>query len=160
MLSRNGDAAVSAEQRALSSNLSGAICFLSFHAGDLGPASPHIAVFTFQPPGNAAPPGDAAPIAVFVPWADVQQGHLSQSVQLAQALQQQFTAINGLQADLPVGAPVRTLRSINSPAVAIELGRLAPDADVAPLANPAFQQQVAGAVVQALAAFAKEGVNQ
>ena len=160
VLSRPGDEAVGAEQRALSSNLSGAICFLSFHAGDLGPASPHIAVFTFQPPGAAAPPGEAASNAVFVAWADVQQGHLGQSVQLAQALQQQFAAINGVQADLPISAPVRTLRSVNAPAVAIELGRLAADADATPLANPNFQQQVAGAVVQALAAFAKGGVTQ
>jgi N-acetylmuramoyl-L-alanine amidase len=41
--------------------------------------------------------------------------------------------------------------------VAIELGRLAPDADATTLTNPAFQQQVALAVVQALASFEKGG---
>ena len=54
-------------------------------------------------------------------------------------------------------APVRTLRSVSAPAVAIELGRLAPDADAAALADPALQQQVAVAVVQAVASFGKGG---
>ena len=50
VLSRTGDVNVTSEQRALAANLSGAICFLSFHAGDLGTASPRITIFTFQPP--------------------------------------------------------------------------------------------------------------
>jgi N-acetylmuramoyl-L-alanine amidase len=87
----------------------------------------------------------------------VQEARLGQSLQLALALQQQFALINGVEVDLPATAPVRTLRYVNAPAVAIELGRLAPDEDATALANPAFQQQVAGAVVQALASFAKGG---
>ena len=60
---------------------------------------------------------------------------------------------------MPTTAPVRTLRSVNAPAVAIELGRLAPDADATALTNPAFQQQVANAVVQALAGSEKSRVG-
>jgi N-acetylmuramoyl-L-alanine amidase len=37
------------------------------------------------------------------------------------------------------------------------LGRLAPDEDATAIENPAFQQQVATAVVQALAGFATGG---
>ncbi len=157
VLSRTGDVNVSSEQRALASNLAGAICFLSFHAGDLGTASPRIAIFTFQPPTTAPPAASEAPIPTFVPWAQVQEAHLGQSAQFALALQQQFVLMNGVEADPPATAPVRILRSVNAPAVAIELGRLAPDDDATALTNPAFQQQVAGAVVQALASFEKGG---
>ena len=157
VLTRTGDLNVSSEQRALAANLSGAICFLSFHAGDLGMALPRITLFTYQPPTAAAPAAGDAPTPAFVPWGQVQEARLGQSLQLALALQQQFALINGVEVDLPATAPVRTLRYVNAPAVAIELGRLAPDEDATALANPAFQQQVAGAVVQALASFAKGG---
>ena len=157
VLSRAGDVNVSFEQRALAANLSGAIYFLSFHAGDLGTVSPRITIFTYQPPTAAAPAAEDTPTPTFVPWGQVQQVRLGQSLQLALALQQQFALINGVEVDLPATAPVRSLRNVNAPAVAIELGRLAPDADAAALTNPAFQQQVAGAVVQAFASFEKGG---
>ena len=157
VLTRTGDVNVGVEQRALAANLSSAIYYLSFHAGDLGAASPRITVFTFQLPAAVAPPtGDVSP-PTFVPWGQVQEARLGQSVQLALALQQQFALLNGVQVDMPATAPVRVLRNINAPAVAIELGRLAPDADAAPLTDPNFQQRVAGAVVQALASFEKGG---
>jgi N-acetylmuramoyl-L-alanine amidase len=79
------------------------------------------------------------------------------SLQLALALQQQFAQINGVEVDLPATAPVRVLRNVDAPAVAIELGLLAPDADATSLTDAAFQQQVAGAVVQAVANLAKGG---
>jgi N-acetylmuramoyl-L-alanine amidase len=157
VLTRPGDATVSFEQRALAANLPGALYFLSFHAGDLGSASPRIAVFSYQPASPAAPVANPTRPSTFIPWAEVQEGHLGPSRQLAVALQQQFALINGVTADPPVAAPVRTLRSVNTSAVAIELGRLAADADATPLTNPAFQQQVATAVVQALASLEKGG---
>jgi N-acetylmuramoyl-L-alanine amidase len=157
VLTRAGDVNVGIEQRALAANLSGAVCFLSFHAGDLGTASPRITIFTYQPPSAApAAPADT-PTPVFVPWGQVQEARMGQSLQLALALQQQFALMNGVEVDLPTTAPIRILRNVNAPAVAIELGRLAPDADATTLTNPAFQQQVALAVVQALASFEKGG---
>ena len=129
VLTRTGDMNVSFEQRALAANLSGAICFLSFHAGDLGTASPRITIFTFQPPTAAAarrramrqrPPSCRGGKCRKRGWGKASQ--------LALALQQQFALINGVEVDPPATAPVRTLRNVNAPAVAIELGRLAPDA--------------------------------
>jgi N-acetylmuramoyl-L-alanine amidase len=157
VLTRAGDVNVGVEQRALEANLSNAIYFLSFHAGDLGSASPRITIFTFQPPtaAPAAPPDTPAP--VFVPWGHVQEARMGQSLQLALALQQQFALLNGVEVDLPATAPVRILRNINAPAVAIELGRLAPDTDAGALTNPNFQQQVAASIVQALASYEKGG---
>jgi N-acetylmuramoyl-L-alanine amidase len=157
VLTRAGDVTVSSDQRAMAVNLSGAVCFLSFHAGDLGTSSPRITIFTFQPPGPAGPAPDGTPGAPFVPWGQAQEAQMVQSGQLALALQQQFAQIDGVEVDLPATAPVRSLRSINAPAVAIEFGRLAPDADSTALTNPAFQQQVAVAVVQAIVSFTKGG---
>jgi N-acetylmuramoyl-L-alanine amidase len=157
VLTRPGDATVSFEQRALAANLAGALYFLSFHAGDLGSASPRIAVFSYQPAAPPAPETNPVRPFTFIPWAEVQEGHLGPSRQLALALQQQFALIKGVAVDPPASAPVRALRSVNTSAVAIELGRLAADADAEPLTNPAFQQQVATAVVQALASLEKGG---
>ncbi|MGO8789250.1 MAG: hypothetical protein ACLQVL_17945, partial [Terriglobia bacterium] len=72
-------------------------------------------------------------------------------------------AANARCSDVTFTSPVRlsTTRyfwvASNAPAVAIELGRLSPDAESAALTNPAFQQQIAGAVVQALDGFGKGG---
>lgn len=155
VLTRSADANVSFEQRALAANMANALYFVSFHAGDLGTAAPRIDIFTFQPPTPAPAPEAGAAPPVFVPWADVQEGRLDQSRQLALALQQQFALLNGMEAPLPSTAPLRTLRSVNAPAVAIELGGLTPEVNATPLVDPAFQQQVATAVVQALAGFEK-----
>ncbi len=46
--------------------------------------------------------------------------------------------------------PVRVLQSIGAPAVAIEVGSLAPNVDSAPLTKPSFQKAIAAAVVQAI----------
>jgi len=157
LLTRNSDVDTSLEQRALVANLSGALYFLSFHAADLGPPTRHIAVFSFQPATALASTAAETP-RVFIPWAQVQEGHIDQSRQLALALQQQFSHLDGVQVDLPTTAPVRVLRNINSAAVAIEVGRLAADAEAAPLTDPGFQQQVATTVVDALASLEKGGV--
>ena len=169
VLTRTSDVNATAEQRATASNVSSAIYFLSFHAGDLGATSPRIAVYTFQPsntpdtaPSSAPESGAAAagrPVktSAFVPWDHVQETRSGQSVQLAQALEQQFTSINGADVILPAPAPIRSLRNVNAPAAAIELGRLAPDATAEVLTDPAFQQKIADAVVQALASFEKGG---
>jgi len=146
LLTRNGDTDTSVEQRALVANLSGALCFLSFHAGDLGTSARRIAVFSFGPP--SARPAEAS--GAFVPWEQVQAEHLDQSRQLAAALQQEFSRLSGVQVDAPAAAPVRVLRNVNSNAVAVELGRWSAEAAAAPLTDPAFQQQVATAVAQAL----------
>jgi N-acetylmuramoyl-L-alanine amidase len=90
---------------------------------------------------------------MFVPWNQVQEAHLDQSRQLAQALQQQFAEIAGVTADTPTAAPVRTLRSVNAPAVAIEIGNLSPDNDASTLTDPSFQLALSAVVAEVLAAL-------
>jgi N-acetylmuramoyl-L-alanine amidase len=185
VLTRTGDVNPSFEQREVAANLADPAFFLTFHAGDLGTATPRLSVYTYPPSnpppsgppaqagaepsgggpsldlrapegGPPAPPSGVAQM-LFVSWVKVQQAHLEQSRLLAQALQQQFAQLPGATADPPEEAPVRALRSVNAAAVAIEVGRLAPDADVGPLSSADFQQQVAAAITQALVAFPRGG---
>jgi N-acetylmuramoyl-L-alanine amidase len=150
VLTRTGDVNATFEQRAIAANVSGAVYFLTFHAGDLGSSSPRIAVYTYQPPSPplTSPGGETK--AGFVAWDQVQEAYLDQSRQLAQALEQQFAQIAGVLADSPSTAPVRTLRSASAPAVAIEVGSLTPDSDASPLTDPAFQELFSAAVAKAL----------
>jgi N-acetylmuramoyl-L-alanine amidase len=99
----------------------------------------------------APPANDAAP--VFIPWRLVQEAFLDRSRQLSQTLQQQFNQVGGITAGETAELPVRALRSINAPAVAIEVGSLSPELDSAPVNNPDFQQRFANAIVQALEQF-------
>jgi N-acetylmuramoyl-L-alanine amidase len=153
VVTRTGDVNVTFEQRAEAANVAAAAYFLTFHAGDLGGSSPRIAVYIYQPPGPPlASPGSEAS-RMFVPWNQVQEAHLDQSRQLAQALQQQFAEIAGVTADTPTAAPVRTLRSVNAPAVAIEIGNLSPDNDASTLTDPSFQLALSAVVAEVLAAL-------
>jgi N-acetylmuramoyl-L-alanine amidase len=157
VVTRTGDVNATFEQRAVAANLAGAVYFLTFHAGDLGGSSPRIAVYTYQPPSPplASPDGEAR--SIFVPWNQVQEAHLDQSRKLAQALEQQFALLAGVTADTPTTAPVRTLRSVNAPAVALEIGSLSPDDDAGMLTDPAFQLHLSAAVAEVLAALQDGG---
>ncbi len=150
VLTRTGDVSTTFEQRTQAANEANAVCFLTFHAGDLGPDSPQIALYTYSPPSPFSGPSNSSMPPAFIPWDNIQRLHIDSSRNLATALQQQFMQIAGVRVDSPQGAPVRALRSINAPAVAIELGRLAPDVDSAPLTNSDFQQLIASAVTRVL----------
>jgi len=157
VLTRTGDVNVSFAQRAVTANEAAAAYFLTFHAGDLGGGSPQIAVYTYRPPDEPLPLPGGETRPIFVNWNQVQESHLDQSRQLAETLQQEFAVIAGVTADLPQAAPERTLRSVNEPAVAIELGTLSPDYDAGALTDPAFQLHFSSVVAEALAALQGRG---
>jgi N-acetylmuramoyl-L-alanine amidase len=153
VLTRTGDANVTFEQRAATANEAAASYFLTFHAGDLGGGSPQIAVYTYRPPGEPLPHSGGETRPMFMNWNQIQESYLGQSEQLAETLQQEFAVVAGLTVDLPQAAPERTLRSVNAPAVAIELGTLSPDYDAGALTDPAFQLQLSNVVAVTLAAL-------
>jgi N-acetylmuramoyl-L-alanine amidase len=153
VLTRTGDVNATFEQRAVAANVGGAAYFLTFHAGDLGGSSPRVAVYTYQPPRPPLPSPGGEARSIFVPWNQVQEAYLDQSRQLAEALEQRFAQLAGVTVDTPTAAPVRTLRSANAPAVAIEIGSLTPDNDAGPLTDPAFQHHLSVAVAEVLAAL-------
>jgi N-acetylmuramoyl-L-alanine amidase len=149
VLTRIGDADPSLNDREATANIVRPIAFISFHAGNLGAAIPRINVYTYMP---SAPPDMSLPgNALFVPWREAQAPYAGQSLQLATALQQQLEVTTHDASSPPQSAPVRILRSVAAPAVAIEVGSLAPDTNPAPLTSSVFQQQLADGIVRALA---------
>ncbi len=151
VMTRIGDADPSFEQRSLTANTTRPVAFVTFHAGELGDRSPVIAVYTYQPPSPAPASGMGSPF--FVPWDWVQEAEQAPSRQLAQIFEQHFSQIAGAIVPPLTQAPVRQLRSINAPAVAVEVGTLSPTEDAGVIAQDSFEQQVANAAAAALEQF-------
>lgn len=150
VLTRTGSSDPTIDERDSVANTSRPFVFLSLHAGDLGSTTPAIAVYTYQAP---SPPAVLTPRSLFVPWDEAQQAHLTRSHDLANSLVQQLAHVQNLGVRSPEAAPVRQLRSVDAPAVALELGTLAPRKDAADLAAGPFQDQVAKAIAQAVMAL-------
>jgi len=148
LMTRQGASDPGIDERDAMANLARPAAFVTFHAGDLGGAAPAVEVYTYAAP--SAPDSAAEPPTLFVPWNEAQQAHLARSRDLAGLVAKQLKGISGLEARDPNQAPVRQLRSVDAPAVALELGTLAPDQDAAALNAPAFQDQVAKAVAEAI----------
>lgn len=148
VLTRTGSSDPSVDERDGVANMSRPVVFLTLHAGDLGGASPAIAVYTYQSPSPLAP--SSLPHGFFVPWDEAQQAHLARSRNLANSLAQQLGHVQNLEVRSPVAAPVRQLRSVDAPAVALELGTLAPRQDAAALTAGSFQSQLASAISKAV----------
>ncbi len=156
ILTRPGDSDPTFEQRTLTANTSLPLVFLTFHAGELGDRSPVITVYTYQ--AGAAPAiATGAPLELFTRWDEAQQPEIGKSRQLALDVQQQLTRIQGAIVPQPQQAPVRDLRSIAAPAIAIEVGTLSPEEDAGSIASAPFQQQLAAAVAAAVEQFSPGG---
>ncbi len=165
LLTRSGDTSPTFEQRETTANVARPVCFITFHAGPSAPGAPHVAVYVYRddsppasgPPAAAGPP--QKPSGLFVPWMQVQDHHLERSRQMAQALFLQLAQVRpggpvpDMVVDSPVEAPVRVLRSVDAPAVALEIGSLSPENDSGALTNPDLQQRIANAVSKALEEF-------
>jgi N-acetylmuramoyl-L-alanine amidase len=149
LLTRLGDVNPSFEQREIAANTAKPVAYLSLHAGNLGSTTPRVAVFSYR----AAPLDPDQPLPLLIPWNEVHRTHTSRSRQLAQALQAKLAQVSGLTADLPEEVPVRSLRSIDGAAVAIELGSLKADQDAGALTQVSLQQQLSAAIAAGLDAF-------
>lgn len=153
VLTRTGSSDPTVDERDAVANAARPVAFVTLHAGDLGGASPAVAVYTYQAP---SPPASLlAARSLFVPWDEAQQPHLTRSRDLANSLAQQFGHVQNLDVRSPAAAPVRQLRSVDAPAVALELGTLAPRQAAAALTAAAFQDQLANAIAQAVVALAQ-----
>ncbi len=153
VLTRLGDVNPILDQRAATANAAHPEVFVTFHAGNLGVRTPRVMVYTYQPPPMASPSEDEQPRGLFIPWATVQLGQLSRSQQFALALQKELANIPGVLVSQPAAAPLRVLRGVNAPAVALEIGSLNPNVDSNALSGTNFQDGIASAVVRAIDAF-------
>jgi N-acetylmuramoyl-L-alanine amidase len=152
VLTRAGNADPTFDQRDTAANAAHPVAFVTFHAGNMGGLSPCAAVYTYAAdPALPSPGGDISPI--FSPWQAAQQKNVPQSEKLAEAVAEQIGQITGLARSSLSTAPVRQLRSVDAPAIAVEIGTLAPEFDGVALTDPGFLQRVADALVQALVKF-------
>jgi N-acetylmuramoyl-L-alanine amidase len=136
----------------VTANAAHPVAFITFHAGNMGTLSPCAAVYTYPgTPELRLPGGDISPI--FTPWQAAQQKNLPQSEKLAEAVAEKIGQIAELARSSSSTAPVRQLRSVDAPAIAVEVGTLAPEFDGVALNNPEFLQRMADALVQALVKF-------
>lgn len=153
VLTRNGDVNVGFDQRAAEANIAHPIAFISFHAGDLGPSNPRVVVYSYRPSSPLAMATDSDSKSLFVNWNKVQLRYMDQSIRLAHSLQQDLQRTTKVASTPSMEVPLRVLQSIAAPAVAIEVGSLTPSSNSAALTNTSFQQEIAAAVVEAMASL-------
>ena len=153
VLTRLGDVNPSLDQRGATANQSRALVFFTFHAGNLGVRAPRVVVYSYQPASGAPAAPETESRIAFIPWDTVQLNQLSLSQRLAQVAQAELAKIPGLTVGPPATAPIRVLRSVNAPAVAVEVGSLAGDVDSSALTSLSFQEEFANAIVRAIDTF-------
>ncbi|MGH7247269.1 MAG: N-acetylmuramoyl-L-alanine amidase, partial [Pseudomonadota bacterium] len=158
-----GDTDPSFDDRATIANAQSDAIFISLHIGSTGPAGT-VRTYTYLFPDAAAPTAannlssaetqgvnapamqPAAPPG-FLPWRAAQQPYVQQSRKLGDLLQvelaQQFKGSPEISASLPV----YELRSVATPAVAVEISNIAIDASQLEAMAPGLADEITRAVV-------------
>lgn len=139
ILIRDGDFAVSPDQRAIISNANRAAVYISLHAGTPGE---RVRVYTALLPQTSARPG------AFLPWSTAQSAYLDSSGTLAASIADELNKEKIPAARLP--GPVRPLNNIAAAAVAVEI--TPPGKSPDSMADTKYQQNVAVAVANGVVA--------
>jgi N-acetylmuramoyl-L-alanine amidase len=141
MMVRDGDATLTSDQRAQTTNAGRAAIYVGIHAASLGSG---VRVYTSLLPSVDVKPG------TLVPWDRAQSSYLDSSHAVAESLAADLTEHK--VAVTVQAAPLRPLNNLTAPAVAIELAPAAGEkkTSVESLESPAYQQQMASAIATAL----------
>lgn len=144
VLTRQADENPTFDERAATANAERGAIFVSLHVASMGAAGTATAFYLPAMPAFTTKPGEVSPL---VRWEKAQQKYLPQSRKLAELIQVQLGQKLRGSPEVPQAAAVRQLRSVTSPAVAVELASVAV-ADRKPLdqAAPALAEAVARAV--------------
>jgi N-acetylmuramoyl-L-alanine amidase len=141
MLTRNGDTALTTDQRAELANRAHAVACLVLHATASG-TGVHLATSTLHAT-LTTDPGEP------IPWDDAQAAYVSQSQRLTYKI---AAAMN--RSHLPLitdQAALRPLDNLMCPALLIELAPLTSgDSTPTPVTDPSYQQRVNAAIAGAL----------
>ena len=155
VMTREGDQNPSFDDRAAVANAPGDAVFLSFHVSSTGQFGAARA-YSFNFPPLVAPPA-GPPSATAFPtaaglreWDEAQRPYADLSRRLADLLQVQFPQRFSGSPDIPSSVPVRGLRSVAAPAVAIEVSSVSVED---PKSLEALAAPLAAAVAHAVAAF-------
>jgi N-acetylmuramoyl-L-alanine amidase len=171
LLTRDGDQAVAADQRAALANNNKADLFVSLHANasfrpTVSGATVYVAAFPENARSDRSAPPERLPAfgggfrdLELVPWNLAQMRHKDQSEALANLILEQF------KDKVPVGpqgldhVPLRVLEPANMPAVLIELGYLTNAEQEKKLGDSEFQGAVAQSVLEAIIRFRDVGAQ-
>jgi N-acetylmuramoyl-L-alanine amidase len=148
LLTRQANDGPSFDDRSRIANAQRNGIFLTLHVSSTGQPGT-VRVYTVpQPP--AAPSSAFAPRGGLLPWDRAQYGFLEQSRRLAELIQIQMAQRFRGSPEIPMEAPVRQLRTVGAPAVAIEVSSVS-------VADHALLDQMgpglADGVARAVAAF-------
>jgi N-acetylmuramoyl-L-alanine amidase len=135
VLTRDGDSNPSYDDRAALANAYRDAVFISLHVSSTGASgAAHVYYYRFGsnpspfPAAVKAAPRGLSPATSLVPWEEAQLPHLEASHRLADRLQGELAQRFGGSPTTAAAVAVRGLRSVNAPAVAIELSSVsAPD---------------------------------
>ncbi len=155
ILTRQGNENPTFDDRSKIANEQRQAIFITLHVSSTGPAG---TVRVYSLPQVTASAVAARPVSVplaggrsgVIPWDQAQQGFLDSSRKLAELVQTQMAQRFRGSAEVPLTAPVRQLRTIAAPAVAIEVSSVAVP-DRTPLDQMA--PGLADGVARAVAAF-------
>jgi N-acetylmuramoyl-L-alanine amidase len=138
VLTREGDRNPSPDERAALANARNGAIFVSLHVGSTG-APGTARVYYFSAPSTT--PTTDAEKSTWVRWDEAQYRFLEQSAQLAGLVQVQIGLKLRGSPEVAIGAPVRQLRTVHAPAIAVELSSVSVadrkilDAAMEPLAD-------------------------
>jgi N-acetylmuramoyl-L-alanine amidase len=162
VLTREGDSNPSYEDRAAVANAFRDSIFISLHASSTGTAGTVRAYsMRFATPAAAfataaavtgapaAPSRPAVPVAL-TGWEDAQRPYLAGSRRLAELLQNEFSQAFAGSPSVSEPAPVRALRSVTGPAVAVEISSVSAET---PDALNAAAEPLGNAIARAIGAF-------
>ncbi|MFZ0970388.1 MAG: N-acetylmuramoyl-L-alanine amidase, partial [Candidatus Acidiferrales bacterium] len=159
ILTREGDQDPSFDDRAATANAPRLAILISFHVsstGQVGTARAYSYLFSSNvSPTDSATPDSAAPssgraASHLIPWDTAQQGYVDASHRLAEFIQTEFVQKFPGSPASSTAFPIRDLRSVAAPAVAVELSSVSV-AD--PHALDPMIMSVAESVARAVAEF-------
>ena len=164
VLTRNDDSNPSYDDRAGIANVYRDAVFVSLHASSTG-AVGTVRVYYMQfaatiaatpVPASAAPnsaPAKPVPAVALASWEDAQRPYVVASHRLADQLQGEFAQAFSGSPPYSAGVPVRALRSVTVPAVAVEVSSVSATPDqLAALGDP-----LGNAIARAVEAFRQSG---
>lgn len=154
VLTRQADADPSLDDRAAIANAQANAIFISLHVGSTGAirtASTYSYIFPMQqnPPALSQGTTAAAPPPGFLPWREAQESFVVQSQKLGDLIQVELAQKFKGSPEVSRSIPIAALRSVATPAVAVEISSVA--ADQGQLES--MSSDLAYSIARALAAY-------
>jgi N-acetylmuramoyl-L-alanine amidase len=157
ILTRNDDSNPSYDDRAGAANAYRDAIFISLHVSSTGTSNTARCYFDLLTVASAGAAGTSPSTgSALVSWDEAQLGHLAASKRLAALIQLQLVQSFSGSPVQPIEAPVRQLRSIEGPAVAVEVSSVAASSTDALTAQA---RPLVSAVVRSVVAFRASGSN-